>query len=238
MRSLAKNLTLLTDIIVTLKKAPDIIAISETKLNDNYLSNITIPGYLFVNTNSKTSAGGVGLYLAEQLNFIRRHDLELPAEGVESCWIETTGKKEQNVIIGCVYRHPHSKLESFHEAMKERLQSLNNSSKQVIVLGDINMNFLQYCNDNRTADHLDMLLNSGFMPIITKATCITNHSKTSMDHIYTNFPQKVLKSGISLAGISDHLPVFCTITHKKFNFQQQMNHTTIEIFQISTKIPS
>jgi len=36
----------------------------------------------------------------------------------------------------CVYRHPHSKLESFHEAMKVRLQSSNNSSKQVIVLGE------------------------------------------------------------------------------------------------------
>ena len=89
MRSLAKNLTLLNDIIVTFKKVPDIIAISETKLNDNYVSNISIPGHSFLNTNLKTSAGGVGLSLADQLNFIRRHDLELPVKGVESCWIET-----------------------------------------------------------------------------------------------------------------------------------------------------
>ena len=46
MRSLAKNLTLLNDIIVTFKNVPDIIAISETKLNDNYVSNISIPGVL------------------------------------------------------------------------------------------------------------------------------------------------------------------------------------------------
>ena len=59
-----------------------------------------------------------------------------------------------------------------------------------------------------------MLLDSGFMPIITKATRITDHSKTSIDHIYTIIPQKVLKSGICSAGISDHLPVFCTIAHK------------------------
>ena len=38
MSSLAKTLTLLHDIIVTFKKMPDIIAISETKLNDNYVS--------------------------------------------------------------------------------------------------------------------------------------------------------------------------------------------------------
>ena len=164
--------------------------VAEARLNDNYLSNISIPGYSFLNTSSKTLAGGVGLYLADQLNFIRRHDLELPNEGVESCWIETMSKKYQNVIIGCVYQNPHSKLESFYEVMKERMQSLNNSGKQVIVLGDTNINFLQYCNDNRTADYLDMLLDSGFMPIITKATRITYHSKTS---ILTIFIQSFLK---------------------------------------------
>ena len=146
-------------------------------------------------------AGGVGLYLADQLNFIRRHDLQLPDEGVESCWIETMSKKEQNVIIGYIYRHSHSKHESFYEVMKERLQSLNNSGKQVILLGDTSINFLQYCNDNRTAGYLDMLLDSGFMPIITKATRITDHRKTSIDNIYTIIPQRVLKSGICSAGI-------------------------------------
>ena len=230
MRSLSKNLTLLNDILVTFKKAPDIIAISETKLNDNHLSNISIPGYSFVNTNSKTSAGGVGLYLAGELNFIRRHDLELPADGVESCWLEVTSKKEQNIIIGCVYRHPHSKLESFHEVMKERLQGLNNSGKQVIVLGDININFLQYCNDNRTAVYLDMLFDSGFMPITTKATRITDHSKTLIDHIYTNVPQKVLKASICLAGISDHLPVFCTIAHKISSTNESRLHRDFSNF--------
>ena len=162
-----------------------------------------------MNTNSKTSVGGVGLCLAEELNIIRRCDLELPAEGVESCWIEITSKKEQNIIIGCVYRHPHSHIGSFHEAMKERLQDLNSTGNQVFILGDININFLQYCHGNRTADYLDMLLDSGFMPVITKATRITNHSKTLIDHIYTNIPHKLLKSGICLAGTSDHLPVFC-----------------------------
>ena len=60
---------------------------------------ITILGYSFFNTNSKTSAGGVGLYLAEQLNFIRRHDLGLPAEGVESCWIEITVKRNKMLLL-------------------------------------------------------------------------------------------------------------------------------------------
>ena len=47
------------------------------------------------------------------------------------------------------------------------------------------------------------------MPLITKATRITYHSKTLIDHIYTNTPEKLIRSGVCLADISDHLTVFC-----------------------------
>jgi hypothetical protein len=67
-----------------------------------------------------------------------------------------------------------------------------------------------------------MLLNLGFMPIITKSTRITDHTSTLIDHIglYTNTQQKVLKSGICLADISDHLPIFCTLTSKIPNVKE------------------
>lgn len=76
----------------------------------------------------------------------------------------------------------------------------------------ININFFSYNTDRQTSDYLDMLLNLGFMPMITKATRITNHSATLIDHIYTNSPEKIIKSGICLADISDHLPCFCTVS--------------------------
>ena len=57
-RSLEKNKSLLHDILSTVKTTPDIIAISESKINDNTSANLNIPGYAFVNTNSKTQAGG------------------------------------------------------------------------------------------------------------------------------------------------------------------------------------
>ena len=76
MRSLPKNLTSLEDIICTVKESPEIIAISETKLQEKNIYNISIPAYVFLNTNSPTSAGGVGLYISQELSFIRRRDLE------------------------------------------------------------------------------------------------------------------------------------------------------------------
>ena len=64
--------------------------------------------------------------------------------------------------------HPHSNNASFHEVMKERLIYLNGKRKQVFILGDININFLQYCNTDNAADYPDMQFDLGFMPMITK----------------------------------------------------------------------
>ena len=44
-RSLPKNLYLLNDILLTVKEIPSIIAILETKLSDDNVYNISIPGY-------------------------------------------------------------------------------------------------------------------------------------------------------------------------------------------------
>jgi len=48
-----------------------------------------------------------------------------------------------------------------------------------------------------------------------------SHSKTLIDHIYTNAPEKVIKSGICLADITDHLPFFCTFSATLPYHQQQ-----------------
>ena len=82
----------------------------------------------------------------------------------------------------------------------------------MLVLGDINIDFLKY-NDVQTSEYLDMLFDLGFMPVITKPTRVTDHTSSLIDHIYTNAHEKVISSGICLADISDHLPVFCTIAN-------------------------
>lgn len=212
-RSLQKNLSLLEDLLETFNSAPEIIAISETKLKDQNIYNINIPNYSFINTNSKTSSGGVGMYISKDLDYIRRHDLECSTAAFESCWIEISRQKQKNIVVGCIYRHPSSDCVEFNEKLKEQLNDLDNSSKEVFILGDINVNLFNYNTDNKTSDYLDMLLSANYMPMITKATRITDHTSTLIDHIYTNVPQKISKTGICLADITDHLPIFCSITN-------------------------
>ena len=88
-------------------------------------------------------------------------------------------------MIGCIYRHPSNDRQHFLETLREQLDNLNNEGKEVFILGDINVDFLKY-DDNQTSEYSDMLLDQGFMPLIAKATRLTDHTSTLIDHIYAN----------------------------------------------------
>lgn len=166
--------------MLSVKEIPNIIAILETNLSDNNPLNVSIPGYSFLGVNSKTSAGGVGLYVSENINFKRRNDLDLHLlEGLENCWIEIERVKQKNVVIGCIYRHPSQNRECFHLAMKSKLEILNNESCEVYITGDINI-FFRYNTDNQTSEYLDMLLNLGYLPILHCNTEVANYSQVSL----------------------------------------------------------
>ena len=110
-RSLPKNLTLLSDMLYCLNEKPDVIAISETRLNECSVSNIMIPNYRFFPNDSPTAAGGAGIYISEDIKSIPRPELLLNMPLVESCWVEIdqcNGKT--HTIIGCIYRHPSANI--------------------------------------------------------------------------------------------------------------------------------
>ena len=88
-RSLQKNLDKLTNYILQMKKLPDIIAITETKLTKNQIVvNINIEGYNFIHSDSSSRAGGVGLYIKDSLTFTLKEELDLNINSVENIWIQ------------------------------------------------------------------------------------------------------------------------------------------------------
>jgi len=54
-------------LLLDIGKTPEIIAISETKLQTKF--NTYLPGYSFIQNDSETNAGGVGLFIKDILNF-------------------------------------------------------------------------------------------------------------------------------------------------------------------------
>ena len=62
----------------SLSEKPDIVAITETKLNNNTVTNIDIhvSGYKFYHVDSMTAAGGAGIYVRNSLKAIERPDIK------------------------------------------------------------------------------------------------------------------------------------------------------------------
>ena len=65
----------------------------------NSLANIDFPNYKFYSTDSKTMAGGVGIYISSSLNAIHRSDLSFNSVEAESCWIEILQEHKPSIIV-------------------------------------------------------------------------------------------------------------------------------------------
>ena len=102
--------------------------IKRSKLScKNSSANIDFPNYKFYSTDSKTMAGGVGIYISSSLNAIHRSDLSFNSVEAESCWIEILQEHKPSIIVGCIYRHPLSNLANFISQLENLVSPLNQS---------------------------------------------------------------------------------------------------------------
>ena len=112
---LNKNFDKLEDLLTRLGKLPDVIAITETKLSSKLSS--FLQGYKFEQSNSKTLAGGVGLFIRDSLDYQIINDYLLNVEDCEELWAKV--KLCNTEIIFCViYRHPIPKFNEFQSSLE------------------------------------------------------------------------------------------------------------------------
>ena len=119
-RSLQKNIDDLHELIYSLPKLPHITSLSETKIKNNLLLNLSIPGYKFLNVNSLTNAaaGGIGVYIAAAILYdIIIFDSQFP--GCELRIRITCLISKAVHIIGTIYRHFSTNAKNFTEFLND-----------------------------------------------------------------------------------------------------------------------
>ena len=197
---------------------PDIIGISETRLNEDYnMAKTDIEGYhpmVFKHSNTGDSDfGGVGLYISKSLKYDIRSDLDFDFDGCETTFIELkTGQmKRKNVIIGAIYRHPHNNHDTFYLNLGKLLKKIT-EKYSVILCGDVNINTASENRASTAKEYKNLLLSYGCINLINKYTRIQTDingltTKTVIDHILTNHDTNLVESGVVTYHVSDHLPV-------------------------------
>ena len=226
---LNKNFNELEYLLSCTNKNFDVIAMSETRISKNISlpNNLTMNNFSFEFTPTESSAGGTLLYVANHLSYKPRLDLNIyKSNELESTFIEILNPKKSNIIIGCIYKHPSMDLNDFNtNYLNNLLDKVSKEQKSVFLLGDFNVNLLNYNDHNPTNEFLDSLASNSFVPYILQPTRLTSHSKTLIDNIFSNIISLEAIFGNLTSTISDHLPqfmivpnVFRRILLKKQNF--------------------
>ena len=83
--------------------------------------------------------------------------------------------------------------------------------KESILIGDFNINLLNYNSDNDTSSFIDTMYSSSFYPTINSSTRITTTSDTLIDNIVYNDITKIIFFGSAASSISDHLTQYLII---------------------------
>ena len=212
---LNKNFYDLQHLLHCTKNLFDIIAISETRITKkvSLLNNLNLNNYSFEFTPTETSAGGTLLYIANHLLYKCRNDLNIYKKNeLKSTFIEIVNSRKSNIIVGVIYRHPSMDLADFNcNYLNKLLENVSKEQKSIFLLGDFNVNLLNYNEHNQTNEFLDSLASNSFIPLILQPTRITSHSNTLIDNIFSNVIDPDIISGNLTVTISDHLPQFAII---------------------------
>ena len=120
---------------------------------------------------------------------------------MESTFIEIINPRKSNIIVGVIYRHPFI------------LENISKEQKSFFLLGDFNVNLLNYNGHNETNEFLDSLASNSFIPLILQPTRITSHSNALIDNIFLNVIDPDIIPANLNATTSDHLPQFAIISN-------------------------
>ena len=132
---------------------------------------------------------------------------------MESLFVEIPGsefKMEKNIILGIIYRPPGTDLNQFSDLFGNILEIVKKEHRFCYLLGDYNINLLNFETHGPTSEVADLLYANSSTPLINRPTRVTQSSTTLIDNSLTNNFQDIHKStqGILATEISDHFPIF------------------------------
>ena len=118
--------------------------------------------------------------------------------------------KKSNIVIGCIYKHPNMDVPDFKNNCLNQIFEMypKNKKRYIVLLGDFNINLLNYNDHQAINNFFDSLASNSFILYILHPTRINNHSKTLLDNIFSNFISPDIISGNIITTKSDHSPQF------------------------------
>ena len=173
--------------------------------------------------------GGLAVYVHSKYRKPTTQDnLYKPSKDWEALIVDVTNEQQSSKITICnIYRPPrenysNDSLDKFLSPFEILIRKLAKQKSFLALCGDANINLLRLQTWKKCQEYFDHLLSNSFLPCITLPTRFSKHKATLIDHIFCRekADMRVLKSGILMTKLSDHLPCFTVI--KSANFARKV----------------
>ena len=223
----------------------DCLGVTEANLRaEADMQDVHIPGYVLKwdsgRENRTKKNARVVVYVKEELSCevltsYMKNDL------MPEVWLRLGHKNTRRMVAGFVYREhtPWGTQEGSVKEQEARLQNWVQARKEiwrgreeVFLLGDINLDILKredrsYRNVRMLKVLLEELEGHGWVQLIKSFTHYANRagaiSESLIDHVWTNTPAKVARSGQEEVGASDHHRVW--VERRSQNLTERVRKT-------------
>jgi hypothetical protein len=198
---------------------------SETwmKNNPHLLQYVSIPGYSSLFRNRDViRGGGVGVYIKNSINFKRRCDIEQIEPELEHIWVEISGRnKNSKLLLGVMYRS--NRMQDFQTWIDKSENIISHLCSVwdglLVITGDFNIDLLRP-DLPQVRQYMDMLESLNLHQHVEQPTRTTASSKTLIDHIISNIPNRVTHTGVlPCPTISDHDAPYACINVRITRFE-------------------
>lgn len=217
-RSLNANIDSLIQFLISIPLQFHMVVLSEVwACNIDFYSKVLGNYQFFYDIPIKSKVGGTAVYIHQSLSTFLRPDLRINFSSeypIEQLWLEIDAKNEK-FLIGCLYRHPKCNINHFSYNLNAFLNSpeIDKYKHNILILGDININLLNFDLSSDINAYLDVFLTHGFTPLINSPTRVTANSNTLIDHfLFRNGSTGSTISNISAGNIftdfTDHFSNF------------------------------
>ena len=118
------------------------------------------------------------MFLINSLVHTERADLNQQIHrALESTFVEIEQSKKKNIVCGSIYRHPSSNVEDFIMYMVKILDKLAKEDKILLLMGDFNLNLLNYQSNTEVSNFYDSISSFMLQPLILQPTRVSEKFK-------------------------------------------------------------